>query len=413
MSSFQAAQRKLIGIISLFCILVLSTTLAAQESFEINEGLAGSWFNAATSGQGMLFDVIPSQELLFVAWFTYETSSTSSKLGAAEHRWLTALGPYAGNRAELELFLTEGGVFDDPAAVTDTPVGTLVITFDGCTLATAEYDIPGDALMGQIDLERITPDVLCELLSNPPVEEKTVTITYIANEGVVVSNGDTAIAVDAMGSFTGWIGSSATTQNQLIAGLLPFDNIVLTAVTHNHGDHYNSSSINSFLAGDGTRQCFFPTQGRGAITGQSQILDISPPRFGTSVHDFDGFRVTVINTRHFDQFGNDFSNVENYAYLIEIEGRQILHLGDIDYAEDNFTALQGALSGPLDVVIMPTFNTLINAANRDLVNQFLAPLQVIGAHFQVGPLALETQQFLALFPEGLVFDQSLEQFQVP
>ena len=117
--------------------------------------------------------------------------------------------------------------------------------------------------------------------------------------------------------------------------------------------------------------------------------------------------------KHFNQFGNDFSNVENYAYIVEIAEKRILHLGDVDYAADNFQAIAAVLDGPVDAVIMPTFNTLISAANRDLVEQFFDPGVVIGSHFRSSSLAVESQQFLDLFPDGAVFDSPLETVVLP
>jgi len=66
---------------------------AATPTFNINEGVQGSWLNNATQGQGVFFDVVPSSNNLFaMAWFTWTQT-------AGQYDWLTAVGTYAGNPA--------------------------------------------------------------------------------------------------------------------------------------------------------------------------------------------------------------------------------------------------------------------------------------------------------------------------
>ena len=133
-------------------------------SFSINQGVAGAWFNPATDGQGFLIDVDPVSQFMFVAWFTYETAS--AKVGAPEHRWLIASGNYSENRAELVLFATSGGLFDDPQTVSTSTIGTMKVDFVDCGNGLVEYDLPGDNLQGQIPIARAIPgsEDLCQIL---------------------------------------------------------------------------------------------------------------------------------------------------------------------------------------------------------------------------------------------------------
>lgn len=131
------------------------------QSIQINEGLSGAWFNPETSGQGILFDIVPGEDLVFMAWFTFETSTSGAKIGPPEVRWLTAQGGINGNVAELTVFNSTGGVFNDPATVSTDPVGTASVEFSSCTEATFEFDLPDDGESGEIDLIRLAPDVFC------------------------------------------------------------------------------------------------------------------------------------------------------------------------------------------------------------------------------------------------------------
>jgi peptidyl-prolyl cis-trans isomerase A (cyclophilin A) len=145
--------------------------------FLINPGLNDAWYYKDTDGQGFLIVVYPQIEQVFLAWFTYDTvrpdESVTAMLGEPGHRWLTAQGPYAGNKAVLDIVVSEGGIFDaGTPAPTRRPDGTINLEFSDCAAGTITYDIPSVDRQGVIPIERITPDnvALCEALGAPTAE---------------------------------------------------------------------------------------------------------------------------------------------------------------------------------------------------------------------------------------------------
>jgi hypothetical protein len=145
--------------------------------FLINPGLNDAWYNLDTNGQGFLIVVYPLREEMFIAWFTYDTvrpdDSVTAMLGEPGHRWLTAQGPYAGNKAVLDIVASEGGIFDSgtPAPVPRLD-GTMIIEFSDCAAGTITYDIPSVDRQNVIPIQRVAPDnvTLCEALGAPPAE---------------------------------------------------------------------------------------------------------------------------------------------------------------------------------------------------------------------------------------------------
>lgn len=145
------------------------------ETFQINAGLNGSWFNPETPGQGFFVEVLPDINLLFLGWFTFDTMQSTSGdmavVGDINHRWLTAQGEFVDNAATLDVTLTTGGLFDDAAApATNSPpgsYGTMTIRFDDCTNGEVVYDLTSSGLSGTIPIRRIANDnvPLCEQLA--------------------------------------------------------------------------------------------------------------------------------------------------------------------------------------------------------------------------------------------------------
>lgn len=132
--------------------------------FLINPAISDAWFQPATAGQGFFIIVWEGIGTVFLSWFTYDTErppdDAQAALGEPGHRWLTAQGPFSGDTAELDVYLSRGGVFDssDPPVEPAELVGTISITWTGCNAAQLVYDLPGLGLAGSIPIERIVLD---------------------------------------------------------------------------------------------------------------------------------------------------------------------------------------------------------------------------------------------------------------
>jgi len=123
-------------------------------ALSINAGHSGAWFNTATSGQGQFIDVEPASQFMFVSWFTYTDAASANP---NEQRWFTAQGNYSGNTAELPLFETLGGRFDDPQAVTTTQIGEVTLSFSDCEQGQMTYSLDEEGLQGEFPLLRMIP----------------------------------------------------------------------------------------------------------------------------------------------------------------------------------------------------------------------------------------------------------------
>jgi peptidyl-prolyl cis-trans isomerase A (cyclophilin A) len=151
--------------------LVLMDVIENSE-FVINQGLNDTWYNIETNGQGFFIIVYPSIKTMFLTWFTYDTvrpdESTPFMLGEPGHRWLTAQGNYDGNRAELTITMTRGGIFDSgvPTPVS-TADGTIMVEFADCKAGTVSYNIPSIDSQGIVPIQRVVADniALCEELA--------------------------------------------------------------------------------------------------------------------------------------------------------------------------------------------------------------------------------------------------------
>jgi len=135
-------------------------------------GLTGSWFQAATSGQGQEIEIFPDlvapgTGFLQGSWFTFDNAAS----GGADHdRWYTFGGNVrAGDSAAvLALYQNVGGNFDAPPMTSAVQVGNVGLSFTDCTTGQLSYTFTdGSGRNGTIPITRLTPNVGCTQAGSP------------------------------------------------------------------------------------------------------------------------------------------------------------------------------------------------------------------------------------------------------
>ena len=141
-----------------------NVTCAASGTPQTNAdfGFSGNWYDPATSGQGFVFELNPTQSVLFITWYTYAPAGQAS--GAAGQRWFTGLGNYTpgGRTIALTLYQTTGGLFNQPTTPPpqSVAVGTGTVTFSSCGTASMTYNFTGGIVAGRsgtLSLVRVGP----------------------------------------------------------------------------------------------------------------------------------------------------------------------------------------------------------------------------------------------------------------
>lgn len=143
-------------------------------TFQINAGLNDAWVSEDAPFQGMFITVYPDLGLIFIAWFTFDTTIPSEPpaavFGAPDQRWVTAVGTFNGNKATLNAELTSGGIFHslEPTPNQDTGYGTIELEFSGCREATVKFDFPVAMESGEFVIHRVLEEnaALCDGLDS-------------------------------------------------------------------------------------------------------------------------------------------------------------------------------------------------------------------------------------------------------
>lgn len=151
------------------CSASVPATPPAGEPAHYNDVLhSGAWYDPATSGQGLMVDIVPSQNTFFAAWFTFAPTSSASA-GSTRQRWfILQVNDYTPGDLALRsvpIIATTGGVFNQPSTVVREQVGTADVTFTSCSSMTLAYSFTGgefSGLSGTISEHAIVANPACQ-----------------------------------------------------------------------------------------------------------------------------------------------------------------------------------------------------------------------------------------------------------
>ena len=183
---------------------------------------------------------------------------------------------------------------------------------------------------------------LPENLSTVGLQESSLDLLFVANEGVMVSTKSSKVLIDAL--FTNphpdYAAPPVEMLEQMETGQAPFDDLDLVLVTHNHPDHFDPSSAGRLL-GNNTRAVLVAPEDAVVALRDSvpdwasidnRVISIGLEPGTTTERTIDGIKVTAYRTLH----SGDRETPQNLMYLIEMDDRTIFHEGDSDGNPNTF-----------------------------------------------------------------------------
>jgi len=247
-----------------------------------------------------------------------------------------------------------------------------------------------------------------------------LTITFLANEGVLLSGGGQKVLID--GLFRAYGPEFAlppdSVRRPLEGGRAPFDAIDLILVTHRHGDHFHPGAVAAHLRANPAALFLAPTQ----VVDSLRRGSAGGPALGARLHAralafparqsevVGGVRVELLGLPHGGSSRNRLE-VEHLGYIVEIGGRRVLHVGDTGGGNDDFEAFR-LDTARIDVALLPQW-MVASRAGQQVIERWIKPRQVIAFHVGVADLSSGPAAVRAALPEARTFVHALERFLVP
>jgi L-ascorbate metabolism protein UlaG (beta-lactamase superfamily) len=243
--------------------------------------------------------------------------------------------------------------------------------------------------------------------------QQGVSITFLANEGVMLSSNGKRVLIDALFQRYGpeYAVPADSTQAALARARPPFDAIDLILVTHRHGDHFHPAPVAAHLQASPratllTSQQVIDSLRAGAapnaIAASRVMARTTAP--GTRRREtVNGITVELLGLPH---GGRRHRHVEHLGYVVEIGGRRVLHVGDTDTSEDAFRPFR-LDTARIDVALLPQWMVTSDEGRR-VIERWIRPKQVVAFHVSEGGGDRGTRAVRAALPGAITFVRSLE-----
>jgi len=254
---------------------------------------------------------------------------------------------------------------------------------------------------------------LLVLLVSCTALQADVTITKLANAGVVLTSGETRVMIDGMVvepySVYGSLPPEAIPSfNQALA---EFADIDLALVSHRHHEHNQPEFACGFMQASQKTELYTSAQVIGLMREKCrQFMTTSPrvheidPQYGQpTLLEVGDARVTVFPLSHGTRKD---ARIQNYGHLVEMGGVSVLHIGDAAMMPEEFERA-GLSQRKVDVALIP-FLYFQPGPGSDLVKRYLdAPLK-IAVHIPPDEVAEVKAYMSESFPRVVILERPLE-----
>jgi L-ascorbate metabolism protein UlaG (beta-lactamase superfamily) len=255
-------------------------------------------------------------------------------------------------------------------------------------------------------------------------QKDTCTAIYVANEGFLIKTKEHKVLIDALfGNIKGnWCDQPGDTLvRKMLHGVTPFDNIDVVLVTHKHSDHFNESMVMDFLRNNPQAMLVCPDQVREVLRRNADYPSVSGrivspesrAQKDTSVHNGQ-IHVTALKFPHGSYFETDsvsgkprdiHRDVENLAFVIDLDGFAILHTGDGSPSSGAQFFDAGLARKDFDLVFVD--RTFLRREGLDVINKYIETKNLVFMHVEPGR-GEYYRSIIKTIPEMFVFTSSLE-----
>jgi L-ascorbate metabolism protein UlaG (beta-lactamase superfamily) len=240
-----------------------------------------------------------------------------------------------------------------------------------------------------------------------PAEQAELSITYVCNEGFIITTAGKKILVDALYQESGTV--CRPDLPQLASdGLPPFEDADLVLVSHSHSDHFDARIVGQYLVN---------TPGAILVVEKSAADQLSQ-RFG----DFKLVqnRVNSIELGSGQQASLSFDGIElgifsapgdvpNLAFLVQAGGNKLFHTGDmyINYQTTVDFQAYDLTGRRIDIAFVP-YIFLYEDEDLTFIEKFIGAKNYIPMHYAAEGGVNILNLVRNSFPGAILFEEPMQ-----
>ncbi|WDD97106.1 MBL fold metallo-hydrolase [Thalassomonas actiniarum] len=198
-----------------------------------------------------------------------------------------------------------------------------------------------------------------------PVPAELV-VEHVANAGVKIVSGDKVTLIDALFGPHSRFNFLDEQEFKRLSG----QGADLALTTHAHSDHFHPQQTTAFLKeNEETLWVTTPQTIKhlGRITDSAHIISPELTGFESQHFSHESIKVSVLSFPHMAPQ----TQTQNYAYLVEVNGWKVLHVGDADINAEVIAAHQLAQKN-IDILLIHDLFPLVKENYQALLEQINA-----------------------------------------
>lgn len=220
-------------------------------------------------------------------------------------------------------------------------------------------------------------------LAHDPGEAK-----YLGNEGILVTQGETKILIDAFyaESFDGqYVLVPTALETAMMKGEAPFDGIDAILFTHIHPDHFNSRKTIAYMRAHPDVRLYGGMDVVGAIRAadassdplMKRVVPVHTPPGGKTVRfAIDGLEIEAFAIPH-----NGNGPIPHFAYRVTLDAKStVMHLGDADDEDRHYAPYQQDFDKKRTDTAFVPYWLMMNDAGKHVLEQRIKAVKTIGIH---------------------------------
>lgn len=243
-----------------------------------------------------------------------------------------------------------------------------------------------------------------------------VAITYIANEGFMISKGGRKVMIDAVQSNPYYY---ANTNDEIFEMMLeskpPFDGLDVIVASHPHQDHF-SAEMTARLLSRREDLIFVSSQqscddlgaaaGADSVSVEGRVRNATPSMGSTIGMNLNDVDVELLGINHAPPQADEFLSL---ATVLDLDGVRILHLADLipESNVENIREADAIGRGVIDIAFIdPWF--LQDSTGSATVRELIRPEHIILMHVRDFEVDGYARRFAEDWPELIVFREPME-----
>ncbi len=225
-----------------------------------------------------------------------------------------------------------------------------------------------------------------------------LTVTYTGNMGILIANETTSVLVDGIHEKYGedYLYPPEKLVKEFTKGSKKYFPPSILLFSHKHGDHFSAVLANKFIASNQESLIIGASQITKQIHEVKNTLLVSTSNYDKQLYFYKDIKIKAFKMDH---VGTRHAAIENVGYIITIDNKNFLHVGDTNWNLKNNMFDQLALEKEkIDIAFLPYWMLLEKKVLR-IIKKHLKKARIIATHISPQIDKKELDRLKNKFPE--------------